>query len=129
MSSSLLFTLKAATMSLPLLVKALKNLLHGISHRETILWSNSAILAPVCGDGNFSTMQIEWRLFSGVKTCTVTPRKDAVIPGFVQILAHINDCGFAQQQSNCFLLMFVYIADLLRNSFSMRYFTEFFTIN
>ena len=65
--------------------KSSKNILHGISHSATILWINSTILAPLCGDVNHSAMQIEWRLFeSGVK-CVVTPRKDAVIPGFEQI--------------------------------------------
>ena len=91
MSSSLfLFDLKAETMSLPLLVKTLKNLLHGIWHSGTILWSNSAILTPVSGDGNLSAMQIEWRSFdSDVKKCAVSSRKDNVTPGFDQISAHI----------------------------------------
>ena len=57
-SSFLSFPLKAATMSFPLWVKTLKSLLNGISHSATILWSKSAILTPVYGDGNLSTMQI-----------------------------------------------------------------------
>ena len=70
-----------------------------------------------------------------MKKCAVTPRKDAVIPGFDQISALILMIT-ALLNNDRIVSSKCISADLLRNFFSLRYlvlsihlFTEFFTIN